>query len=119
MQKACFRDYCVDAEIADSLDKRASGLMFREDIPEDRAMLFIFQQEQIPKFWMKNVRFPLDILWINKDKIIVGIERDVPLCQDSCPPIVPNQKVSYVLEAKAGFVSRHQVKIGEKISFQP
>ncbi|MDD5165997.1 MAG: DUF192 domain-containing protein [Candidatus Omnitrophica bacterium] len=117
LRKVCFTNFCVDAEIADSPDKRAKGLMFRKDLGEGNAMLFVFEEEQWPKFWMKNVAFPLDMIWISEDKRITDIKTNVLPCRDYCESIVSKSKASYVLEVNAGFASRNGIKIGESVSF--
>jgi len=117
-QEVCFKNVCVHCEIADSGNKRAKGLMFRKELAKDRGMLFIFDKETMPSFWMKNVEFPLDIIWINQDKKIIGINTNVPLCKDYCESIMPPDKIRYVLEVNAGFVDKNQVKIGERVNFR-
>lgn len=116
-RQVCFKDFCIDAEIADSQDKRLKGLMFRKDLARDQAMLFVFEEERQPKFWMKNVEFNLDIIWIGQDKRIADIKTNVPPCRDECQSIISNAKARYVLEARAGFVKFNQVKIGDRVSF--
>src|SRR4030042_4940512 len=64
--KVYFPDgFSATAELAVSDQQRAQGLMFREKINEDQAMLFIFEEEDIHSFWMKNMRFAIDILWLD------------------------------------------------------
>jgi uncharacterized membrane protein (UPF0127 family) len=82
----------VQAELADTTQKRAMGLMFRESLPANHGMLFTFLEEQEWSFWMKNTRMPLDIIWINKGKKIVHIERNVPVVPITSPT---NQPCTY------------------------
>lgn len=109
------------AEVADTTEKRARGLMFRESLPEDRGMLFTFPEPQHWTFWMKNTRIALDIIWMDREKKIVHVERNVPRCNrsdDGCPQYQPNEKALYVLELPAGRADRLQLERGAKLRFQ-
>lgn len=92
--------------------------MFRDTINWDQAMLFIFEEERIQIFWMKNMQFPLDILWLDREKRIIRIERHVPPCKkEPCPSYSPKSPAMFVLELKAGSVSKHQLKLFDKVEF--
>jgi len=80
-------------------------------------MLFIFEKESLHSFWMKNMRFPLDIIWIDKDKKIVDIYKFALPCKDICKTITPSLKAKFVLEVNAGFVEKNNLKIGERLDF--
>ncbi len=116
-KKVCIKQVCVEAEIADSAPKQAKGLMHREGLSDKEGMLFIFDKEDIYTFWMKNMQFALDIIWINQNKEIVDINTNVLPCGASCENIIPREEAKYVLEVCAGFVERNQIKIGDKVSF--
>ena len=95
----------IQAELADTVQKRAQGLMYRYALARDRGMLFTFGDSQRWGIWMKNTRIPLDILWLDEKKVIVHIERNVPICtraDDGCPAYTPNRNAAYVLEVAAG-----------------
>jgi len=92
--------------------------MFRQSLDRDRGMLFIFEQEGRTGFWLKNVRFPLDLIWINKDKKIVDIQPNAHPCQaDDCLTYYPHKDASFGLEVNAGFVARHKLRIGDRVDF--
>lgn len=128
VREVCLKDVCVRAEIADIPDKREKGLMFRQELAEDQGMFFIFKEEARHGFWMKNVNFPLDIIWIDKDKRIVDIKPNLKPCQEthgpfddghrekSCESYFPLEKAFYGLEVKAGFADKHKIKIGDTMS---
>ena len=120
MPEVCFGKNCFDVEIADSKEERVRGLMFREKLEEGKGMLFIFEQEDIHSFWMKNTRISLDIIWISKDKEIVFISKNAQPCKggDACPTINPEKSALYVLEINAGLVDKTGVKIGDKADFK-
>src|SRR5437763_16352030 len=109
------------AEIADTTEKRARGLMFRESLAKDRGMLFTFPEPQHWTFWMKNTRIPLDIIWMDRNRKIVHVERNVPGCNrtdDGCPQYQPNEEASYVLELAAGMADTLKLHRGVKLQFQ-
>jgi uncharacterized membrane protein (UPF0127 family) len=117
--KVYFPDrYSATAELAVSDEQREQGLMFREKINEDQAMLFIFEEEDIHSFWMKNMRFAIDILWLDSQRRIVHIESRVPPCsKDPCPSYVPAAAAAFVLELQAGFVEKHGLRLYDRIEF--
>jgi len=111
----------IIAELADTTEKRARGLMFRESLAKDRGMLFTFPQPQHWTFWMKNTRISLDIIWMDRNKKIVHVERNVPACSrtdDGCPQYQPNEEASYVLELAAGMAEALRLHRGVKLQFQ-
>jgi uncharacterized protein len=111
----------IQAEIADTTEKRAKGLMYRDSLPKDRGMLFTFAEPQLWTFWMKNTRISLDIIWMDGKKRIVHIERNVPTCprtDDGCPQYQPNDNAVYVLELAAGVADALKLQRGLVLKFQ-
>jgi len=118
--KACFATVCVQAEIADTHFLRARGLMYRAGLERQQGMLFVFPVDGKYSFWMKNMRFPIDIIWIDQTKTVVDTKSDVPACkQTRCPDLVPQVACRYVLEVAAGFVKQHHIRTGDHIEFIP
>lgn len=117
VKTVCVKNICVRAEVVDSDPKRTQGLMFRENLAANQGMLFIFEAEARYAFWMKNMKFPLDIIWISQDKRIVDIKTEVPPCRESCETITPQAKAKYVLEVNSDFTDKNQLKIGDRVSF--
>jgi uncharacterized membrane protein (UPF0127 family) len=117
--KVYFPDgFSATAELAVSDEERAQGLMFREKLNEDQAMLFLFEVEEVHSFWMKNMRFAIDILWLDSQKKIVHLESRVPPCaKDPCPTYVPASPASFVLEVQAGFAEKHGLRLYDRIDF--
>jgi len=113
----CIKDACIQAEVVSASAEREKGLMFRESLAVDRGMLFIFEEEGLYSFWMKNMRFPLDIIWLDLNKKIVDIKENVPPCGESCETLSPENKAKYVLEVNAGFAGRNKIKVGEVVRF--
>src|SRR3989344_5827459 len=98
----CFSKNCFLVEIANTNEERAIGLMFREIMDVDSGMLFIFDETGVYSFWMKNTKIPLDMLWINENKSVVFIVKNVQPCeQESCQIINPQILARFVLEINA------------------
>lgn len=104
------------AEIADTPEKQSKGLMFRQKIKDDYAMLFIFPEEDTRSFWMKNTLIALDIIYLNCDRQIVDMYLTVqPCCSDPCPSYTSKFPAKYVLEINGGLSEKLKLKIGDKI----
>jgi uncharacterized protein len=102
-------------EIAATPDKREVGLMYRRELPPDHGMLFIFPGERINSFWMKNTPIPLDMIFISRERKIVGIVHEtVPFSLDGRSVSVPSQ---YVLEINGGLSRRYGFKAGHVVKF--
>lgn len=106
-------------EIARTDQQRARGLMFRESLPENHGMLFVFAESERHGFWMKNTFIPLDMLWIAEDGTIAAIIRDVPPCHsDPCPTYAPDAPGSFVLEIGAGEAKRLGLGEGDRLELR-
>lgn len=103
-------------EIADDEYSRERGLMYRHYIPDTVGMLFIFPDEARRWFWMHNTPSSLDIIYSNSNHEITRIiENTMPYSDESVPSGDPAQ---YVIEVKAGFAAQHQIKQGDRFSYQ-
>ena len=108
----------VTAELAVTQEERARGLMFRKKLEFDQGMLFVFSEEGFHSFWMKNMVIPLDFIWLDKEKRIVHIERNVPPCkQEPCPTYTSKVPAMFFLELKAGSVEKRNLKILDRLDF--
>ncbi len=105
-------------EVADSDVLRTKGLMFRENLPDNRGMLFIFPKKQKAYFWMKNMKFNLDIIFLSKNKIVKILE-DVPYCtNEPCPVYSSDYLTDCVIELKSGFCNKNNVTIGTEVRYK-
>ena len=106
----------ISVEIADTQEKQKKGLSGRENLPEDSGMLFVFKEEGRHQFWMKDMKFPIDIIWINKDTV-VDITHDARPENDGgyLKIYEPRSKVRFVLEVNSGFAKENNVKIGNRV----
>ena len=109
------KELIIPIEIANRPELWSFGLMFRDDIPWEYGMLFIFPSEESGGFWMKNTYIPLDIAFIDSDKTIFNIQRMLPCNDDNCPVYYSPKPYRYALEVKAGFFERFGFKEGSKI----
>ena len=105
----------INLELAKTPQEQQKGLMFREHLDEDSGMLFIFQDEQIRSFWMKNTLIPIDIIFIDKNNIIIDIQTAQPCKKDPCPDYISKSPVKYVLEVNEGYAERNNIKYGDKV----
>ena len=108
----------IPVEVAKTDVQRRNGLSNRDSLPEGEGMFFEFTQKDVkPPFWMKDMRFAIDILWINDNKI-VQIDKNVQppetgTTDDKLILYIPNQPIDYVLEVAAGFSDENNIKIGD------
>lgn len=103
-------------EIADTRDKLALGLMFRDEMPEDHGMLFLFPNEAPRSFWMKNCRIPLDILYFDKDLKMVSASLNTPPCRvERCPTYPSKYPAMYVLEINGGMAAELGISVGDQL----
>jgi uncharacterized membrane protein (UPF0127 family) len=102
-------------EVAATPEKREVGLMYRRELPADHGMLFVFPTERVNSFWMKNTPIPLDMIFISRERKIVGIVHDtVPFTLDGRSVSIPSQ---YVLEINGGLSRRYGFKAGDAVRF--
>jgi hypothetical protein len=108
------------AQVADSPEKQVVGLFFAKELPPDGAMLFIYDDEDSHPIWTKNSHFPIDILWMDRDRKILHIEENIPPCAaDPCPRYGPEEPAAlYVMQASAGFVRRNNLKADMSMIFR-
>lgn len=108
----------VMVEIATTSAAVQKGLSGRAYLGRDQGMLFIFSQPDRHRFWMPDMRFPIDIIWIAGDKVI-DIDKNVSNRFDPARPVffTPSSPVRYVLEVNAGFSKKYGIKIGDPVAF--
>ncbi len=103
----------IDIEIADDDERRTHGLMDRLSMEENQGMLFLFPYETIQSFWMKNTVIPLDIIFVNRENVIVTIRKDtVPFDTGQYRSTKP---AIMVVEVIAGYTDLYEINVGDKI----
>jgi hypothetical protein len=108
--------HAVDAEVAATREARTRGLMWRTSLAEGTGMLFIFPEEDWLNFWMKNTLIPLDMIFISKERVIVGIVAQAE--PKTLSPRGPEAKATYVLEVPGGWAAKVGVVPGLKVSLE-
>lgn len=104
----------IEVEIADDDLERSNGLMYREELADGSGMLFVFPEEAPLNFWMKNTYIPLDILFFNKNRVVISVVENMEPCKImNCPLYSSKFPAQFALEVPAGFVKKHGVKIGD------
>lgn len=109
----------ICAEVADQPTQWARGLSGRASLTADRGMLFVFPQSAIRSFWMKEMNFPLDIIWINNNQIVETWSKAPVPSGNQIPSYRPENLANYVLEVSAGSLEKYGWRLGDlvKINF--
>lgn len=120
IQKVKIVDEVVKVYVVDTPGTRAQGLSGREGLAKDEGMLFIFENPGVYAFWMKDMNFPIDIIWFDEFGKVVYIKNNAT--PESYPEnfVPPKEKTSkYVLEVFSGFSLMHNLQVGDAIEFLP
>jgi hypothetical protein len=106
----------IRLELAISDEERALGLMFRDSLPAEAGMLFVFAQDDRWPFWMKNTFVALDLVWLDGAGAVVDVRANVQPCRtDPCPSYAPVAKGRAVLEVNTGFAKAHGIAAGATV----
>ena len=107
-------------EIAADPAARQRGYMFRERVPSDEGMLFLFDGPGRHSIWMKNCEVDLDVIWLDDTWHVVEIAHQLAPCPENgdCPGFAPMRTASYVLEVAGGAATEHGLKIGDRIDIR-
>jgi len=109
----------VDLELAVTPEEISNGLMFRPSLPDNRGMLFLFDQPRLPAFWMKNTLIPLDLVFLDGAGGVVDVIAEVqPCAAEPCPNYPPSSPAQAVLEINAGSAAAHGIDVGAVIQFE-
>ena len=107
------------AEVASTPETRALGLGGRESLAEGSGMLFVFDNEAKHSFWMKDVKFPIDIIWLDKNKKVIHFVKGAKADMGGNLEIyTPPAKARYVLEVRDGSIEEFGLQLGNKASFE-
>ena len=115
--KLQIRNQVFQVDVAVSPEEHVKGLSGRTSMAENKGMLFIFDTKQQYSFWMKEMNFPLDMVWID-DKTIVDISKNVPVEKGyPLPTYTPQKPVNRVLEINAGLADKYGFQIGDTVNY--
>lgn len=116
-QKLKLGSQTIQVEIADTPQLSSRGLMFRQKLPENQGMLFIFQGDQLRSFWMKNTFIPLSIGFFSSKKVLVDIQDMEPAKSemDQNPKsYLSRSPAQYALEVNQGWFQKNKIKLGDR-----
>jgi len=108
----------IQVEVADSPAERKKGLMFRKKLDITEGMLFVFPEEDYRGFWMKNTLIPLEIIFVDKNGIIINIEEAIPepnTYDEDLKTYRSDEPAKYVIETNSTFTEKWNVTEGEKV----
>lgn len=115
----CKKDVCVQVEVVSKDEDLRRGLQGRDVLADRQGMLFVFKSDGFYRFWMKDMKFPLDMIWIDRQHHIVTIAPSrLPCDQDPCPVYEPSTKARYCLEVPDGFALKNQLQTGDLLEFK-
>ena len=102
-------------DLAETREQQSLGLMFRDELPEDHGMLFLFPVEAMRSFWMKNTRIPLDIFYFDDELRLINVQTARPCRTRQCPGYPSTAPAKYVLELNAGKGAELGVQPGDRL----
>ncbi len=102
----------LNVEIASTPAERQKGLMFRNSMPQNHGMLFIFPKDEQLSFWMKNTKIPLSIAFIASDGTIKSL---ADMHVESLEAIPSDFSVRYALEVNQGYFAQHNIQVGQRV----
>lgn len=119
--KVTINNHTFSVEIATSSAQQQQGLSGRNSLPQDQGMLFVFKKADRYAFWMKGMKFPLDIIFIRNNKIVT-IQQNVPVAKDAndtnLPVYTPSAPSDNALEINAGLAKKYQFKNGDAVTIK-
>jgi uncharacterized membrane protein (UPF0127 family) len=110
----------ITVEVAETDEQRARGLMYRESLPANGGMIFIFNQEQTLTFWMKNTYIDLSIGFFDKNQTLVDMQemKKTSVVATDIPTYTSKKPALYALEMNKGWFSQNKIKIGTRFNFK-
>ena len=110
----------ISVYLADTEEKQERGLAVFDQLGENEGMLFVFDETGKYSFWMKDMKFAIDIIWIGENKEIIYIKKNATpeSYPESFEPENPTRDTKYVLEIPAGFSEKNNLKIGDMVEFR-
>lgn len=110
----------IRAESVTNQTDMMRGMKYRDKLERDRGMLFSHGSEGNYRYWMYEVRIPLDLIWLDKTRTVVQLIHNAPPCpgpEEKCPSYGGDFKAIYVLELPAGMAKEYGIKPGVKLQF--
>ena len=111
-------NYILVADLSITYEQIIKGLSIKSSLKENEGMLFVLNSYSRRGFWMKDMKFPIDVIWLNENKKIIHIKKSLEPCVSNCPVYFPDQDSKYVLETVAGFADKQNLKVGDTVLFE-
>lgn len=112
---ATIKDLTLSVELAQTNSQWEKGLSGRLDLGDQDGMIFIFPEHHIPLFWMKDMHFPIDIIWLDSGRV-VDLTYNAPVeTTDKLPTYSPHVPVNMVLETRAGWAEENGIAVGDQL----
>ncbi len=111
-------NHTFKVELAMTPKEQQIGLSDHESLPQDQGMLFLFEEPGLYSFWMKNMKFPIDIIFIQEDTVVSVTKNAEPLePEDTADPVIitPESEIDTVLEVNSGLSDKYNIKKGDKV----
>ena len=109
----------ISVEVADTVEKRSLGLGKRSGLENGWGMLFVFEKRKQHGFWMKDMEFPLDIIWLDNHRIAYILRNVQPAKSGVIPPVMtPPVAGNFVLEIDAGRADELKLQVGQRLRYQ-
>ena len=109
----------IHVEVADTQRKRSLGLSNRPSLKKGWGMLFVFDKRKTHRFWMKDMQFPLDIIWLDNRRIVHIINNAQPVISEFEPEVMTSPfPVNFVLEIASGMAIKLRLKTGQRMEFK-
>lgn len=109
----------INVTLAKTPDEHTKGLSIKNSLHEHEGMLFIFDVPKKSSFWMKDMKFPIDIIWVHPNTTIVHIEKNLQPCISFllCASYSPNDLSQHVLEVNAHYTTKNNITVGDEVEF--
>jgi uncharacterized membrane protein (UPF0127 family) len=113
------KDLNIYVDLAKTPDQQSKGLSIKNTLNENEGMLFLFDTPKKYSFWMKDMKFPIDIIWINSNYEIVHVEKNLQPCIffPICTSYSPSEDSKYVLEVTSNYTTKNNITVGDKVNF--
>jgi len=113
------KDSVIHVDLAITPDEQSKGLSIKNTLNDSDGMLFPFDTPGDYSFWMKDMKFPIDIIWIDSNYKIVHIEKNLQPCIFFllCPSYSPHANSKYVLEVNSNFTTKNNITVGDRVHF--
>ncbi len=106
----------IQVDLALNLETQSQGLSGRKSLDNNKGMLFVFDQPDKYSFWMKDMFFPIDMIWISEDMKVIYIKKDAR--PELYPEIYkPEENAKYILEVVSGFSEKNNLRVGDTVQF--